>query len=383
MTIEIPKPHVKQLEILNCKERFIVVMCGRRFGKSELCQIKLIQEAIQGKSIAYITPTYLLAKKFFFKLTSALPFPKDKSDLIIRFPNGGSVEFFTGERLDNLRGSKFHGVIIDEASYISDLEKGWIESIRPTLTDYKGWAIFISTPKGKNYFYSLFMNDGKPNWKSFRFTTFDNPYIDREEIEEARMQVPQSVFEQEYLANPQENAGNPFGYEFIKSCTKPLSTLPVKCYGIDLAKSYDFTAIVGLDSNGDVCYFDRFQKDWHSTKQEIMKLARVPIVIDSSGVGDPIFEELQRAGLNIQGFKFSQGSKQQLMVGLQNAIHQNRIGFPVSRITQELEIFEYEYSKTGVKYSAPSGFHDDCVMALALAWHNHTMNTGSGRYVFL
>lgn len=383
MTIEIPKPHINQREILNCTERFIVVMCGRRFGKSELCQIKLIQEAIQGKQIAYITPTYLLAKKFFFKLTNALPFPKDKSDLIIRFPNGGSVEFFTGERLDNLRGSKFHGVIIDEASYISDLEKGWIESIRPTLTDYKGWAIFISTPKGKNFFYSLFMNEGKPNWKSFRYTTFDNPYIDKEEIEEARKQVPVSVFEQEYLANPQENAGNPFGYEFIKSCTKPLSTLPVKCYGIDLAKSYDFTAIVGLDSNGDVCYFDRFQKDWHSTKQEIMKLARVPIVIDSSGVGDPIFEELQRSGLNIQGFKFSQGSKQQLMVGLQNAIHQNKIGFPVSTITQELEIFEYEYSKTGVKYSAPSGFHDDCVMALALAWHNHTINTGSGKYVFL
>jgi hypothetical protein len=114
-----------------------------------------------------------------------------------------------------------------------------------------------------------------------------------------------------------------------------------------------------------------------------MNLPRVPIMIDSSGVGDPIFEELQRSGLHINGFKFTQNSKQQLMVGLQNAIHEKKISFPDSQIVKELEVFEFQYTKTGVKYSAPSGFHDDCVMGLALAWNNYTMNMGSGRYKFL
>jgi hypothetical protein len=383
MIIEVPEAHINQDKILDCEARFIVVMCGRRFGKSELSQIKIITEAVQGKQIAYITPTYSLAKVFFNRLIHALPFLNNKSDLKLSFPNGGSVEFFTGERLDNLRGRKFHWVIIDEASFIPNLEQGWLNSIRPTLTDYKGRALFLSTPRGKNYFYSLFMKGGEDGWESFKFTTYDNPYIDSTEIDEARTQLPAAVFEQEYMANPMENAANPFGSEHIRACIRPMSYNEPVCYGIDLAKSYDFTVIIGLDLNGIVCYYERFQRDWSTTKQTILKLPKKPIVIDSTGVGDPIFEDLQREGLQIQGLKFTQGSKQQLMVGLQTAIHTQKIGYPEGEIVRELEVFEYQYSATGVRYSAPSGFHDDCVMALALAWHNMNFKAGSGRYNFL
>jgi hypothetical protein len=383
MIIEVPEAHINQDKILDCEARFIVVMCGRRFGKSELSQIKIITEAVQGKQIAYITPTYSLAKVFFNRLIHALPFLNNKSDLKLSFPNGGSVEFFTGERLDNLRGRKFHWVIIDEASFIPNLEQGWLNSIRPTLTDYKGRALFLSTPRGKNYFYSLFMKGGEDGWESFKFTTYDNPYIDSTEIDEARTQLPSAVFEQEYMANPMENAANPFGSEHIRACIRPMSYNEPVCYGIDLAKSYDFTVIIGLDLNGIVCYYERFQRDWSTTKQTILKLPKKPIVIDSTGVGDPIFEDLQREGLQIQGLKFTQGSKQQLMIGLQTAIHTQKIGYPDGEIVRELEVFEYQYSATGVKYSAPSGFHDDCVMALALAWHNMNFKAGSGRYNFL
>ena len=383
MRIEVPEAHINQDKILDCEARFIVVMCGRRFGKSELSQIKIITEAVQGKQIAYITPTYSLAKVFFNRLIYALPFLNNKSDLKLSFPNGGSVEFFTGERLDNLRGRKFHWVIVDEASFIPNLEQGWLNSIRPTLTDYKGRALFLSTPRGKNYFYSLFMKGGEDGWESFKFTTYDNPYIDSTEIDEAKTQLPSAVFEQEYMANPMENAANPFGSEHIRACIRPMSYNEPVCYGIDLAKSYDFTVIIGLDLNGIVCYYERFQRDWSTTKQTILKLPRKPIVIDSTGVGDPIFEDLQREGLQIQGLKFTQGSKQQLMVGLQTAIHTQKIGYPDGEIVRELEVFEYQYTATGVKYSAPSGFHDDCVTALALAWHNINFKAGSGRYNFL
>lgn len=382
MRIELPNPHANQQRILDSKARYRVVMAGRRFGKSELSQIEIIVNALQGKSVAYITPTYSLAKVFFDQLAKALPFESNRSELSIKFPNEGSVHFFTGERLDNLRGRKFHLVVIDEASFIPDLENGWLNSIRPTLTDYKGRALFISTPRGKNFFYSLFLKNGETDWEAFKFTTYDNPYIDKTEIDDARTQLPEVVFEQEYMANPSENAANPFGSAYIKQCTFPLSNDVPIVYGIDLAKSVDYTVIIGLDKNGSVSYFDRFQKDWRQTKQVINNLPKIPILIDSTGAGDPIFEDLQRDGALVTGFKFSSTSKQQLMEGLASAIQQRKITFPEGHITNELEIFEYNYTAQGVKYSAPQGFHDDCVMALALAWQHFTKNKVMGQYSF-
>ena len=382
MRLELPQPHINQQKILDSQSRFRVVMCGRRFGKSELSQIEIISNAILGKNVAYITPTYQLARVFFERLIKSVPFESNKSELSIKFPNDGSVEFFTGERLDNLRGRKFHLVVVDEASFIPNLEEGWLNSIRPTLTDYKGRALFLSTPKGKNYFYSLYLKSGEPDWESFKFTTYDNPYIDKGEIDDARTQIPDVVFEQEYMANPSENAANPFGSAFIKQCTFELSHESPIVFGIDLAKSVDFTVIIGIDRNGSVCHFDRFQKDWRQTKQTIQSLPKIPILMDSTGVGDPIFEDLQREGLNVQGFKFTSTSKQQIMEGLASAIHQRKITYPEGHITKELEIFEDQYTSFGVKYSAPPGFHDDCVMSLALAWYHYTRNSGAGRYSF-
>jgi hypothetical protein len=382
MMIELPQPHTNQQVILDSSSRFRVVMCGRRFGKSELSQIEIISNALLGQRVAYITPTYKLAKTFFDKLVQSLPFEHNRSDLTIKFPNNGSIEFYTGERLDGLRGRKFHFVVIDEASFIPNLEDGWLNSIRPTLTDYKGRALFLSTPKGKNFFYSLYMKGDEPDWESFRFSTYDNPYIDSSEIDDAKRQLPEIVFNQEYLANPADNSSNPFGTTYIRQCIYPMSTESVVVFGIDLAKSFDYTVIIGLDRNGSVCYFDRFQKDWRQTKQHISNLPKALILIDSSGVGDPIFEDLHREGLDITGFKFTSTNKQQLMEGLASAIQQRKISFPDNIIVKELETFEYQFTNTGVRYTAPSGFHDDCVIALGLAWQHYTRNSVQGKYSF-
>jgi hypothetical protein len=392
MRIELPEPHINQQKILDSTARFIVVMCGRRFGKSELSQIKIITAALQGQRVAYITPTYKLAKTFFQRLLSIIPFQNNKSGLILTFPNEGSIEFFTGERLDNLRGRKFHLIVIDEASFIPDLENGWLNSIRPTLTDYKGSAIFLSTPKGKNYFYSLYLkgqHDGKQrsnseDWESFKYSTYDNPYIDSSEVDDAKRQLPESVFEQEYMANPMENSENPFGISHINQCITELSTLPAMYYGIDLAKSIDYTAIIGLDINGKVCHFDRFQRDWATTKNTILSLNKArPVYIDSTGIGDAITEDLQRHFQYMTGYKYTSTSKQQLMELLASKIHQKQVMFPRGTILNELEIFEYQYTSTGVRYTAPSGFHDDCVNALALAVKCMDSNKSTGVYHFI
>jgi phage FluMu gp28-like protein len=227
------------------------------------------------------------------------------------------------------------------------------------------------------------MKAGENDWASFKFTSYDNPYIDPQEIDEARLQLPEVVFEQEYNANPSENSANPFGNKFIRNCVKPISNQQIVAFGIDLAKSVDYTVIIGLDNNGNVAYFDRFQMDWHNTKENIKRLPKCPILIDSTGVGDPITEDLKRENVMIDGLKFTSQSKQQLMEGLATAIQQGIIGFPDGIIVNELEVFEYQFTANGVRYSAPSGFHDDCVMALALAWSNFNLKRGSGRYSFV
>ena len=358
-------------------------MCGRRFGKSLVSQNISIQRGIARERVAYITPTYQLGKMFFKEICKLLPekiYRKNESDLYIDFLTGGSIRFFTGERLDAMRGTKFHLVIIDEASYIPNLEDGWNNSIRPTLTDYKGKAIFLSTPRGKNYFYSLFMRGGEPDWESFKFSTYDNPHIDASEIDAAKAQLPSVVFKQEYMADPMENAANPFGSEFINACTKASSGVAA-FYGIDLAKSVDWTVIIGLDKFGNVVHFDRFQKDWMQTKETISRLPKnIPILIDSTGVGDAIVEDLQKKFSNMTGFKFTSVSKQQLLEGLANAIQTKSISYPEGPIKQELEVFEYTFTPTGVRYSAPQGFHDDCVIALALATKCKNDNRLVGKY---
>jgi phage FluMu gp28-like protein len=369
--VTLPKPHDAQRVVLDSAARFRVLKCGRRWGKSLISQSISVEYGIEKKKVAYITPTYQLGKVFFQELIKELPakiLTKNEADLVINFITGGSIRFFTGERLDNMRGLKFHLAIVDEASYIANLEDGWNNAIRPTLTDYKGKAIFLSTPKGRNFFYSLFMRHGEPDWESFSFSTYDNPFIDPKEIDDAKRQLPRAVFEQEYMANPMENAANPFGSDNIRACIKPLSKLPTLYYGIDLAKSVDWTVIIGLDKNGDVSYYQRFQKDWKQTKDFILTIDRSkPVLIDSTGVGDAIVEDIQKSFQKMTGFKFSSSSKQQLMEGLASSIHKKEISVLSGVMQDELEIFEYRYTSTGVKYTAPDGFHDDTVIALALA----------------
>ena len=379
-------PHTGQQAVLDSTARFRVLMCGRRFGKSTVSQIEALMTCAEGKRVAYITPTYLLAKTFYAELDKVLPqsVKRNASDLVIEM-NGGLIRFFTGENLDRMRGMKFHLCIIDEAAHIPRLEDGWINAIRPTLTDYQGRAIFLSTPRGKNYFYSLYLKglNNEPDWASFKYDTYSNPHIEPAEVDAARSLMPEVAFRQEYLADPSENSANPFGMSFIRQCVYPISDRPPAFFGIDLAKAQDWTVIIGLDDAGSVCYLDRFQKDWRQTRETILRLPKVPTAIDSTGVGDPIFEDIAREGHPVIGYKFTSPSKQVLMEGLMSAIHQRKITFPDGIISSELEVFEYQYTQHGVRYSAPSGFTDDAVMALGLAWWVKEQNKSSGKYSFV
>lgn len=383
-TIRLKRPHINQRRVLDCKARFIVLMCGRRWGKSIVSQTIGIKEALNAMQVAYVTPTYKLARKFFAEYEKVIPASVakfNKQDLTIEFITGGLIQFFTGEALDSFRGLSFDLVIIDEASFIGNLEEGWTEAIRPTLTDRRGRGIMLSTPKGRNAFYKFSVKElTDDNWKTFRFTSYDNPHIPADEIDLAARDLPKAVFEQEYLANPMENADNPFGSAFIRKCIKAISTKPAKVFGIDLAKSYDYTVIIGLDEDRSVCHFERFQKSWNETTSRILQLPQVPLIIDSTGVGDPIVEGIQLVREDVEGFKFTSLSKHELVTGLVTAVQTEAISFPEGVITSEMELFEYQFTNTGVRYSAPDGLHDDAVMGLALANRGFTKYNTYGQY---
>ena len=146
-----------------------------------------------------------------------------------------------------------------------------------------------------------------------------------------------------------------------------MSTAAPESWGVDLAKSHDWTVAVALDASGAVCRLERWQGPWNLTREKLAKMiGQTSAQIDSTGVGDPIVEDLRRVCRRVEGFKFTSQSKQQLMEGLQIAISTSDIRFPDGWLRNELEAFGFRYSGRSVSYEATTG-HDDGVCALALA----------------
>ena len=382
LRIQLNAPHPGQQRVINGAKRFNVLRCGRRWGKTIFGENRVVEPALAGKPTAWFAPTYKYLDQVWDDINRSLAPVIAKSNQTkgrIDLKTGGVIDFWTMEHEDPGRGRKYARVVIDEAGIVRNFENVWQASIRPTLTDYRGGADFLGTPKGcLHYFSQLFsMPDTDPEWTAWQLPTIDNPYIPADEVEAARKSMPPNVFNQEYLGIPADDGGNPFGLEAIRACVVDgLSTAEPVVYGVDLAKSRDWTVSVGMDADGAVCRLDRWQSDWGQTKRRLLDLvASVPTLMDSTGNGDPIVEDLQRTGgggVNIDGFRFSAPSKQQLMEGLAAAIQRREIRIPDGWLVRELESFQYEYRPGGVRYSAPEGMHDDGVCALALAVQHRT-----------
>jgi hypothetical protein len=372
--VQLPEPHAAQQRVIREAARFNVLECGRRFGKSTLGLNLAVETAIDGGPAGWFAPTYKTMVEQWVeceRIVAPLVVRANRTEGQMRLLTGGLIDFWSLDNPDSGRGRRYKRIVIDEASIIRDLQQAWQQTIRPTLTDLRGDAWFLGTPKGRNFFHQLFTKGetGELDWKSWRLSTLDNPWMPADEIAAARLELPEHVFRQEYEGVPADDGGNPFGLAAIRACIAPLSATAPVAFGVDLAKSVDWTVVIGLDAQGAVCLFERWQSPWDVTKTRIRSIVGgVPALVDATGVGDPVVEDLQRgiAG-RYEGFKFTAPSKQQLMEGLSTAIQQREIRVPEGVIVAELEAFEYEYTRSGVRYQAPAGMHDDCVCALALA----------------
>lgn len=376
--VTLPKLHAGQVRVRAGLARFNSVMCGRRFGKTEFGMHEAATTAMGGKRVGWFAPTYKIMDDAYRELLARLAkvidhAASDKQQKRIVLISGGEIEFWSLENPESGRSRKYHLVIVDEAGIVRNLTMAWQQAIRPTLTDFKGRAIFLGTPKGRGEFIRLHSKGeaGDADWASFRCPTTDNPYIDAAEVEDARRDLPDEVFAQEYEGVPADDGGNPFGLAAIASCVGPLSDAEPVTWGVDLARAVDFTVAVGLDKQGRVCALERWnQRSWSDTTDRLVALiGKLPAWIDATGVGDPIVEKIAKVCPKAEGFKFTSESKQHLMERLAAEIQGERITFPDGVLRAELEVFEFEYRNGRVRYNAPAGFHDDCVCALALAVH--------------
>jgi len=302
--------------------------------------------------------------------------------------NGSNLTYRGSENIDALYSGDAGSAIIDEDSRCKE---GTLDAVMSTLTATGGPLRCIGNVKGMgNWAYQLgakIRQGAIPDASYAKITAIDAVdagVLKQEVIDTARAMLPERAFRELFMCEPGDDGGNPFGIEHVRRGVlapgQPLGQ-PI-AFGVDVAKSHDWFVVIGIDANGNVSYFDRWQGlPWDAAVSRAMSAIRDrPVIVDATGVGDPIYEAMAKHSRRVEAFKFTGESKQTLMESLALAIQSNTLRYPAGHITEELEVFEYELRRNGVRYSAPSGMHDDCVCALGLAlkcWQNSANRPGA------
>lgn len=406
VTLSLPKAHSLQYDLITALDRipgcrFVVGACGTKFGKTFGTAIALVSEAWRNKNTMnwWVAPTFSQSENAYNLVKRILPpdtFRDKKADLRLELlePDGAyhsTIEFKSGDKPESLRGYAVNFFVMDEAA-LSKFESA--ESIMTTVMQTMGRGLFISTPKGQNWFYDWykrgekFDDSGLPKfapgeedpfseWYSIRMPTWKNPHVKLEAIRQFKKNMPEDSFRQEVAALFLEDSAGVF--RNIKDCIRGVlqEYTPGHRYvmGVDLARLKDYTVLTVMDaSNNHVVYFERFNKiSWELQYQKIIQTARTyraQAVMDSTGIGDPIVSTIQSAGISVFPYKIGgTTAKQQLIEKLKISIEQQKISFPdIPVLRRELSSYEYKTSESGaVRYSAPGGMHDDTVISLALA----------------
>ena len=399
------KPHPNQKEIIDSilggLEKHHIVSVGRQFGKSLMGLNLALYWAINKKpcKILWVSPVYSQTTKVQKELHKAV-YPTgflkscNFSENHIEFMNGSEIYFRSSERYDNIRGYTFDYAILDEAAFMKP--EAWNEAIRPTLSVKGQKVLFLSTPKGKNWFYDLYKlgeSDEYNNYKSYKGSSYDTPFISEGEINDARKTLPENVFKQEYLAEFLDGGGEVFT-NIDKNTFHQYPSPKGKVYcGIDLGKQEDYTVATFVDQTGNVVDIYRTNnKEWRTIINELVeqiKKYKAITLIEVNSMGDVIYEDIKRQCKDIYPFVTTNKSKQEIIEGLILDFNEGNIQIPskdvFNPLYQELSYFTYEYSpKTrSVKYGHPTGLHDDCVISLALSNYCLKTKKRSGTYQWI
>lgn len=379
----------KQQSIFNSKAKYKIVHKGRRFGLTKGAANDFILSALNStfKKGLWVdtvnTNIDRYIERYFVPELKKLPdhlWSWRKQDKIVII-NGRYIDFRSADRPENIEGFGYDKGFLNEAGIILKDEYLWYNAIRPMFWDFPNVNVVIGgTPKGKGVFWKLAQLGQIPNknYETFHFTSFDSPFKHvHEAIKEDMKDMPERVVEQEIFAKFLEDTGVVF--RNTKDIMTAVPREPVEGHnyvmGVDLAKVQDFTVITVYDrAHNNQVYQDRFKTlEWPYQKKKIIAISRhynnAVAVIDATGIGDPIVDDLAREGMAIEPVKLSNQSKKELIEKLMLYIEQKKIKMlPIDETLQEFNNFTYDVSSTGkIRYEAPSGFHDDIVISHALA----------------
>ena len=411
------EPHPTQRQWLMSDARTKVASCGRRWGKSEAAAVDAATVAIlrPGSVQMIVSPTYDQSRLIFNsveRLIMGSPATRGFAKVVkTPYPRlnicGSVIAARTADEDGrNLRGHSADRVIVDEAAYVRDCVIH--EVISPMLADRNGQLVMISTPLGKNHFYKAFMKGVSVGEKhpgryaSFTFPSWSNPHISSEYIDQQRQEISARQFAVEYEARFLDDQSSVFRWEDIENARLQAAGdrqhYDYVVAGIDWARYSDYTAVVvlGIGDNGcSVLAIDRFNGIGWSRQIErvtgFLKEHRVNAALtDQTSIGDPLLEQLrgklweEAIDTCAEGYTFTNQSKRELVENLSLKFERGAISIPNHEdLLKELQYFECEVTSSGnVRMNARSGYHDDLVMALALAcWQGKSAPVSSGGYL--
>jgi hypothetical protein len=390
-----------QEDILQSAARFRTLAAGRRWGKTKVAAHEIVKRAQKpNQMIWWVANTYKNVSRGYREVVNQLP-PSwlakpapayTSTTKILQLKNGTMIEFYSGGSPDSLAGEGVDFVVVDEAALIPD--SVWQQLIRPTLMDTGGEAFIISTPRGHNWFYDMWQlgQSDRPGYDSWRFPQTANPFVPTEETASAKLELPKIIFEQEIMAEFLAAGASIFGIgleregAIIDEIVEPRGNVFV---GIDLAKKQDFTVITAdREEDGLPCYFERFQDmDWPTQQKRIgyaieelemqPGVESVTALVDSTGLGDVVYDNLIAAGVDVIPIDFN-GNRKEQMARLLAADMEHGKAVILGDMKDEFGHYEFTLTPNGhYKFSAPSGKHDDMVAAKMLAHWGRIHEGGS------
>ena len=404
-TIYLPMPHAGQQRVLSEMRRFNYLVAGRRWRKTTLAVAVIVERALAYPAeYVWAAPTYKQVRRGWEEMRRAcgevVTFREGL--MTAQFPDvsgqrGSVIHFLSMENYDNTRGYTSYGTVIDEASEV--VEAAYTTALRPQLFGTNGWMLAMGTPKGRNWFFKEYQlstsgeRDDSMAWRiptlgatisdRFGLVRFEHPYenptFSFDELRHEYETLPERVFRQEYLAEFLDDAGGVF--RGVEGCidgelvSGPVNPHAQYVIGIDLAKHLDYTVCIVMDRvTRRVVAFDRFnQSDWPLQKARIITLAHTwndaLVWMDTTGLGDPIYDDLRLAGLRIQPYRFTHATKDALINNAVLQVEQRTVRFPrIETLIGELKAIEYKRTAAGTLImNAPEGMHDDAAIAFCLA----------------
>jgi len=385
LRLSLPEPHPLQRALIESTAKRRVVISGRRGGKTTgvaILSARLFQE---GRRVLYAAPTEDQTSAYWETMKEIFSVPiasrqvyKNETRRLIESPTA-RIRAKTAWDADSLRGDYADLLILEEWAYMDP--SAWDQVGAPMLLDNNGDAVFIFTPRRKNHAHRTYLQakaDDTGRWAYWHFTSHDNPHLSTEALAELTADMTDENYRQEIMAEFLEDEGAVFRNVREACILGPGVPGEHKDHslvlGVDWGKQHDYTAIsVGCASCRVEVALDRFNKiDYAFQRARLAVLHETwpgSILAESNAMGEPVIEELQRAGLPVSGFQTTAASKPPLIENLALALERGEWRFLADdSATAELEAYERTVSaRTGrPSYGAPEGMHDDTVMARAL-----------------